>query len=1288
LTRGHRTTKIQRVGPSLDRHRRLRAVFDEALSMDPSSRDAYLTHACAGDAVLRADVVRLLARHREARSFLEQPLDLLAPARDQQPFTGTDRFRVVRRLGAGGMGVVYEVHDALRHEAVALKTLRRGGAADLFRLKQEFRVLADVTHPNLVCLYELFVDDEQCFFTMELVDGVNFVDYARGTDGGERLTDRLVDALQQLIDGVSAVHGRGKLHRDIKPSNVLVTRDGRVVVLDFGLATELAALRSDARPFRGGTPAYMSPEEAAGATPTEASDWYAVGATLYEALTTTVPFEGAAPDVLLRKATSDPPPPSVVSTEVPADLSAVCMGLLHRDPAQRLTGSAVLRALARDTHDPTQPSITIQDAPFVGRLRELRELADASQAVVAGRARIVAVHGASGIGKSALIRHFLSQFAASDDVVVLRGRCYENESVPYKALDGVVDDLSRYLQSCLPSEVDTLLPRDLSALTRVFPVLLQVSSAATSALQQERQPVDPLRVRRQAFDALSAVLRRLAARRLLVIWIDDLQWADADSVVLLEELLGPADPPSMLVLLCFREEEVAIKPFLQTILDRVGRDGWSDASLEALNDAEASTLVREVLRSVTLSDDDCRRMTREAGGSPFVLEQLASHAAMAGSVSHHAPTFAEVFDAKLRALTPDARHFLEALAICGRPMAPEIISDACGIDRDRQSLVVRLRSAHLIRSSGSSERIEAYHARIREVLVQHVEADAARLIHGRLAASLVARQSDDCEALFEHYRGAGDWDLASVQAGLAAEKADSALAFDRAASFYSHALELAPGSATAQKWQQAVATALANAGRPAEAAEAYLGAAQEAEPNRRVELQRRAAEQFLTGGHIDRGLDLLRRVLGEVGLSYARSPRIAAVRVLGRRVRLRWRGTGFATRRVEDVDPGTLHRLDTCWAAATGMAMVEPIVASDFFAQHLQLALDAGEPSRIARGMALESSLRSSDWLFRKGAVRLFEQSEQLARRVGTLQAMATAALADSVCACGVGQWERARASGEHAVAMFRDGCVGVAWELTMAQNIVLWALLYLGELCEVSRRVPALLDDARRRGNLYLVTELCTRCNFVWLIADQPDEGERDTIDAIARWSQRGFDRQHYGAMIALVQTALYRGDGTAAWRLLAERESGLGESMLTYIQPFRIETLFLRARSAVAAAVADPSATHFLPVARNCARRIARENVAWATPIAGLLRSGIASIEGNRTTALTLLQEAAAQFDGVDMKLYAAVARRRLAELRDDDEGRDLGRQADAWMASQQIKNPAAFTRMLAPGFPGRMP
>ena len=256
----------------------------------------------------------------------------------------------MRRLGAGGMGVVYEVHDSVRDEVVALKTLLRTSAADLYRLKREFRSLADVAHPNLVCLYELFVEDERCFFTMELVRGVSFVDYARGRDRARRSDDRLVHALRQLVDGVSALHRHGKLHRDIKPSNVLVTPEGRVVILDFGLIAELLPQHAgDVSYVSGGTPAYMSPEEGSGATPSEASDWYGVGVTLYEALTGRIPFAGPSLDVLLRKRADDPPAPAQVVPDVPADLSAICMGLLRRDPEQRLSGPEALRGLARGT---------------------------------------------------------------------------------------------------------------------------------------------------------------------------------------------------------------------------------------------------------------------------------------------------------------------------------------------------------------------------------------------------------------------------------------------------------------------------------------------------------------------------------------------------------------------------------------------------------------------------------------------------------------------------------------------------------------------------------------------------------------------------------------------------------------------------------------------------------------------------------------------------------------------------------------------------------------------------
>ena len=180
------------------------------------------------------------------------------------------RFTLVCRIGAGGMGVVYETYDQQRGELVALKTMRRVDPGALVRFKQEFRSLADITHPNLANLYELFAVEDRWFITMELVEGCDFLSFVKGTpeeaagrwNAGPTVIarpprsagqptevtrtpnfhfdeKRLRDALSQLALGVSALHAAGKLHRDIKPPNVLVTHEGRVVLLDFGLTADL-----------------------------------------------------------------------------------------------------------------------------------------------------------------------------------------------------------------------------------------------------------------------------------------------------------------------------------------------------------------------------------------------------------------------------------------------------------------------------------------------------------------------------------------------------------------------------------------------------------------------------------------------------------------------------------------------------------------------------------------------------------------------------------------------------------------------------------------------------------------------------------------------------------------------------------------------------------------------------------------------------------------------------------------------------------------------------------------
>jgi serine/threonine protein kinase len=182
-------------------------------------------------------------------------------------FAGNERFALVRELGAGSMGVVYEAIDRLSGARVALKALPFSDASAVSQFKHEFRSLAALVHPNLVSLYELVVEDDRWFFTMELVEGPDFLTWARGARGAPRdppraglafntVVDeqRLRSAIVQLAEGVAALHDNGVLHRDLKPSNVLVRNDGRLAILDFGIAIEIgdAQRGSSADPRRAG----------------------------------------------------------------------------------------------------------------------------------------------------------------------------------------------------------------------------------------------------------------------------------------------------------------------------------------------------------------------------------------------------------------------------------------------------------------------------------------------------------------------------------------------------------------------------------------------------------------------------------------------------------------------------------------------------------------------------------------------------------------------------------------------------------------------------------------------------------------------------------------------------------------------------------------------------------------------------------------------------------------------------------------------------------------------------
>jgi eukaryotic-like serine/threonine-protein kinase len=677
-------------------------------------------------------------------------------------------------------------------------------------------------------------------------------------------------------------------------------------------------------------------------------------------------------------------------------------------------------------------------------------------------------------------------------------------------------------------------------------------------------------------------------------------------------------------------------------------------------------------------------IVREAGGSPFFVEQLTRYALTSERAATTGISLAEMLDAGLSQLSAGARELLETLSVAGRPVDPDVVFDAAGLDGDAHALVTSLRAAHFLRSSGSAQHIELYHDRIRETFTSLLDPARVRGIHASLAKTLESRGVEDPEALFEHYLGAGERKLAAGQAFLAAKRADKALAFDRAALFYRKALQLGPVKGTnIMELKGSLGNALANAGRSAEAAEAYLDAALDADSERGLDFQTRAAAQLLMGGHIDEGLDVIRTLLEAVGLKLAPGPKRALLSLILRRAHLKLRGINFKERPEELVPRDDLRRIDICWSVAAGLGMVDNIRAADFQTRGLLLALEAGEPRRIARALAFEAAFTASPGGPDNTRPAKFQKAaEALARKVDDPHATGLVTFTEGMAAYLVGEWKKAARLCDEASEILRDRCTGAVWELSSAQRITLSAFMLMGRLGEISRRLPGLLAAAKEQGNLYAATDLRTRLNIMWLAADDPDGAREEVIEALLEWSQGGFHVQHYNSLQAMTQIELYTGDGLVAWKHITGQWETIRKSMLVRIQILRVEALYLQGRAALAAA-REQKDDYFLKRAEHFAQRLERERMHWTRPLAALLRAGACDLRGDLGKASTFLSQAAEGFDAADMKLYAAAARRHLGRILGGDEGGEMVLESDRWMRSQMIRNPARMTRMLAPGF-----
>ena len=286
-----------------------------------------------------------------------------------KPILG-NRYRLINSLGTGGMAVVYQAEDTMLERQVAIKLLRQRFSRDPAfrdRFHQEAKAAANLSHPNVVTVYDFGLDDNRLYIVMEYVPGTNLKDMIN--ERGQFSIKDTIHLMSQACFGIGYAHRSGLVHCDVKPHNMLVTPGNRVKVTDFGIARVMATILPDEHhDIIWGSPLYFAPEQAAGEAPQPASDVYSLGIILYEMLTGELPFKSDDPvELIYLHRDTEPAPPRQLNPKIPPVLEQIILKVMSKKPAARYRTAdqlgRVLQNLNRITRDNQQVEISKSTLP-------------------------------------------------------------------------------------------------------------------------------------------------------------------------------------------------------------------------------------------------------------------------------------------------------------------------------------------------------------------------------------------------------------------------------------------------------------------------------------------------------------------------------------------------------------------------------------------------------------------------------------------------------------------------------------------------------------------------------------------------------------------------------------------------------------------------------------------------------------------------------------------------------------------------------------------------------------
>ncbi len=526
-------------------------------------------------------------------------------------------YQVIEVLGVGGMGKVYKVRNVISDRVEAAKVLLPdlGGSPALAdRFMREIQVQASLSHPHIAALHTALRINNQLVMIMELVEGVTLD--VRMSQSALSLQDGL-RYLCQVLEALRYAHSKGVVHRDIKPSNIMITPEDSVKLMDFGIARAASRGTFTSPGMAIGSAAYMAPEQVKGAQPDPRSDLYSLGVTLYEIATGQRPFDGENDfEIMNAHVRHEPRPPRELNASLTPPVAQVILKSLAKDPNARFQTAdefrAALLALSDEHPERREPARVFVPAPrrqVVGRQIELAEMVSDYESAVSGIGKFICVYGEPGIGKTALVETFIgSPGMERHPFALAQGRCSGrlSEAEPYRSVLEAFETLlagpdGRPLQSLLAQTAPGWLAQ------------LQPGGAESNPTSQERMI-------REA----TAFLLQASRTTPIMLFLDDLHWADISTIDLLLDLTSRLDGARILILGTCRphESRKSKNVFQQARLQLRRRGSYREIDLNFLGELDCETYLALEFPGCQFPPEFGALVRRKTAGNPLFLVEL------------------------------------------------------------------------------------------------------------------------------------------------------------------------------------------------------------------------------------------------------------------------------------------------------------------------------------------------------------------------------------------------------------------------------------------------------------------------------------------------------------------------------------------------------------------------------------------------------------------------------------------------------------------------------------------